>query len=283
MRSKIVKFFLIALAVVAVERFCHWQTDGFRLAKVSVQRTHPFEYPADFPPASIEQKFTFLGSGTQAYAFLGEDGETILKLFKQYHGNFSTDLIAALPETIGKTFLEKRDRRLGHILGSAQIAAEMLPEGTGVIYAHLAQTEMGLGTIEIIDKLGMSRSLDLDNTLFVLQKRAELVPDRLHRLFSIGQVQEAVKQMKSLVHLIESRSMQGIKNKDGNVLRNSGFLGDQPVEIDVGSYTHRNKSTHPNPHKKTAEKASLKLLAWVEKHFPELRKECPESLYEKDS
>lgn len=286
--SKVFYFFLSLLALAAVERFCHWQTGGFRMAKAVTSRVYPLNAPFASTPTSLpelDQSFYFLASGVQCYVFLGEDGKTILKLFKQYHGYLSTDLLRkAFPPSFTRGALQKREKRMATLFRSARIACENLSEETGVYFTHLQKTTPFFKTIKIYDKLGIPHTLDLDQTEFILQKRAEVAGERLHRLFKNDQVAEANKEMNELLDLIENRSRKGIKNKDGKIMHNCGFLGEKPVELDIGSFVVRSSRSHSHdPHKKARVKATRQLLSWVKKQYPQHFPFCKKELLNETS
>jgi len=278
-QSKIFNIFLSLCMLVAIERFCRWQTGGFRLSKATTSHIYPFDCPAQALSDGIVQPFYFLGSGVQFYAFVSEDGQTVMKLFKHHHMGLSTDLVKKLlPKSLAAPILQKRENRMHHLLKSAQIASEKLSEETGVYFTHLCKTDGLLGQITLHDKLGIAHKLDLDTTEFVLQKRAIPVFEHLHLLFQNQKIEEALSAMKNLLVMIENRSKKGIKNKDGKVLRNCGFLGETPVELDIGSFTFRSHSTNPKPHKKAVQKGALQLLGWVKKNYPENLEQCTKTL-----
>jgi len=282
-RSKIFNIILCLFLVIAVERFCRWQTGGFLFTKATTAHVYPFSSTPQVGPSELHQTFYFLGSGVQSYAFLGEDGKTVIKLFKHHHMGLSTDLMKKLlPQAIATPILRNRENRMKHIFKSAQIAFEELPEETGVYYTHLGKTDCLLGQITLCDKIGIFHQLDLDQTEFVLQKRAEPVCERLHILFRSKKTGEAMQAMQNLLTLIENRSRKGIKNKDGKVTENCGFIRDTPIELDIGSYAYRSRSTNPDPHKKAVLKATLQLLHWVKINYPENLQQCRKCLLDEN-
>lgn len=286
--SKIFTLFASFLALVALERFCHWQTGSFSIAKATTSHLYPlstrFSSPSSKQTAlpELDQPFYFLASGAQSYVFLSKDGKTILKLFKHYHGPFSIDLLKKFPFT--HKAVQKREKRMHTLFASAQIAYERLSEETGVYFTHLQKTKSLFKKIEIYDKLGIQHRLDLDQTEFVLQKRAEVAFQRFHKLFTNHQIAEASKEMKQLLVLIENRSKKGIKNKDGKIMKNYGFLGEKPVELDIGSFVVRSsRSTSLHPHKKARMKAARQLLSWIKQQYPQHFSFCKKELLDENS
>lgn len=266
------KIILALILFFSLERFCYWQTDGFRFSKVTTTHQYPFDSPFHPPPQSVHQSFHYLGKGVQFYVFIGDDQQTILKLFKHHHAGLSTD---NLPHQLA-SILERREKRVVRLFKSTEIALKDLPEETGVFYTHLNKSAAQLGKIKLYDKIGIKYELDLDQTEFILQKRAVPLEEKLHSLFTTHQTEKAIDAMHSLLMLLDNRSMKGVKNKDGgHLIRNCGFIGDNPVEIDVGSYVYSEKN---GPIKRV--KPINKLLEWVEKNYPDQLQQCKAGLLE---
>lgn len=277
--SKSIKISLGLLLFLSVERFCHFQTAGFRLSKGISLHPYPYTYQSQKVPICLHQSFYYLGKGVQFYAFLGEDGQTILKLFKHHHIGFSTDFIVrSFPRSWVRKIISSREKRMGHLFESTRIACEEIPETTGVLYLHIGKNGSDLGKGLLYDKIGIKHEVHWDKTDFVLQTRAEPVKDRLQKLFQAGLIEEAIGSMSKLIQSIEDRSRLGIKNKDGNILENCGFVGDIPVEIDIGSFVHRSQSSNPDPHGKAGMRARLQLLGWIKQNYPEKLSICKQTI-----
>lgn len=64
---KLIKILLVALCIFGVERFCHQQTEGFRIRKIASNL--PFQPEWATPPATeeikalLKQPYHFMGSG----------------------------------------------------------------------------------------------------------------------------------------------------------------------------------------------------------------------------
>lgn len=256
-----------------VERFCRAQTEGFRLDKIHSD----FVYVQKAEGGNEEllklllQKFTFLGSGVQSYAFLGEDGKTVLKVFKHYHnlpvkGWLKTVPLPSFLEDYRASILKKREHRLHSIFSSCELAYQELKEETGLIYLHLGKIEDILPTISVRDKIGIFHEIDLNHTAFVLQEKVEMLIPKLDALVKQGEVEKAQACVRSLKELIMRRCTKGVANGDLRIERNIGFAGERAVEIDIGSYNKK-------PHKKRTtpyEKEISKLHRWMRAHYPQI-------------
>lgn len=263
------------MGLILLERFCHSQTDGFRLPKATTSYDYPFFSHYEPPPTTLYQSFHYLGCGVQFYVFLGEDKQTILKLFKHYHAEFSHEFVkGVLPRRLAASIIEKRERLMIRSFKSAEIALKHLPKETGVLYTHLNKTDHSLGKIKIYDKLGILHEIDLDQTEFVIQKRGIGLPEGLHNFFKTKQIDEAIYSMQGLVTLMENRSKKGIKNRDGAIFKNCGFIDGAPAELDIGSYIYAKDDYS----KKTTKRTIQKLLEWVEMNYPQNLSYCKERL-----
>jgi hypothetical protein len=80
--AKIALFLLILL--VGLDRLCHTKTSSFSLNNISHTADNArWNTSPDDPGEILNQKYLFLGSGSQSYVFCSEDGQYILKLSKK--------------------------------------------------------------------------------------------------------------------------------------------------------------------------------------------------------
>ena len=241
-KSKKLRFLIAFLALVAIERFCYVQTAGFRLGKIHS------DFVYEGAPIATEEKqevlaqpFRFLGSGVQCYAFLSQDGTTVLKVFKHYH-NFPIEGFlkeVPLPPLFQRWrahILERRKTRLESIFASCELAYSEWRKESGLLFIHLHPTKTLKQKLTLIDKLGIAHKIDLDQTAFILQKRVEMFSEKMERLRQNNDSEKIKECLASLVSLIQTRCEKGIENSDLRLERNIGFLGTQAVEIDLGSF-----------------------------------------------
>lgn len=276
--NTLIKFVLLVAIVIGIERFCHKQTEGFRLHKIvsSLSFDPRWEVPslseeeAKRVDEILSQKFTFLGSGGQAYAFLSEDKKTVLKLFKLHHlRSWSWLHKMPLPGPFAK-YLCKREEKLPMFFTSCKIAMQDFRDRTGMIYLHLNKTSHLKRKLTLIDKLGITHKIDLDTTEFALQEKAELAYPRLKRLKAEGDIESAKQSIDSLLSLIVERCQRGIQDRDPNIRRNIGFLGNKAIEVDLGSFSREEFLKNSFAYKPILYYSSLDLKHFLEKHFPEL-------------
>lgn len=261
---KLYKIILFCFLFFAIERFCHRQTEGFRLQKIASQLPYRSEWAT--PPASsevkelLDQPYFFLGSGGQCYAFLSEDGQTVLKLFKHHH-------LRALPFGIQK---KKRQQKLEELFSSFKIAQEKLQQETGLVYLHLNATDDLSKTLILVDPLGIRHPIDPDRTTFALQKKAEMALPTLQKLVDAQEWKAVQNHLSSLLDLIVSRSQKKVADWDPIIKRNMGFINGKAVEIDLGSFSLDPSLSSPINRRRAVFFETLKLRRWVKKKAPAL-------------
>lgn len=261
---KLIKIMLIALCAFGVERFCHQQTEGFRIRKIASDL--PFRAEWATPSASneirtlLKQPYHFLGSGGQCYAFLSEDGSTVIKFFKHHH-------LRPLPFSIQA---QKRTATLNHTFSSFKIAYDHLREETGILYLHLNRTRDLKIKMTLIDPIGISHEIDLDTTTFAVQKCAKPALPTLQKLCFEKKVEEAGSHLASLLDMMMVRVRSGIGDCDPNIHNNIGFIDGKAVEIDLGSFFLDETLADPLAQKRVLFFETLKLRRWLKKRTPEL-------------
>lgn len=243
-------------ALVGIARFCHFQTHGFRVAKL--EHLPPPSHATALPPAPsaiqslLQQRFTYLGRGLQSFAFVSEDGLSVLKL--------------CTARCKPKTFI------------SYLIAYEELKDQSALLYLHLDQSELLGQTLHIVDALGICHSLPADQLLFLVQQKAELAYPRLNYLMAQGQVEQAKKALHALLQLIASKFHKGIADSDPLIRTNFGFIGDRPVQIDVGSLSKNPRVQDPAFFRIEFARITASLKSWLAQHHPSLLPELEQEV-----
>jgi len=204
--------------------------------------------------AACPKRFTYLGSGVQCYAFLSEDGKSVLKLFKHYHLWPSTSLLKKLPFTAG--IVRAREKRMESIFNSAHFAAQHLEKETGILALQINLSKKRLPTVEVKDKIGVTHQVDLNKTPFLLQKRATPFFEALEK-FTTEEIETTITQLVETLKTFDS--------SDHLLSTNFGFCEGMPCAIDVGSLKKRTRPAS----RKELYFLTLQLRDWLLSRHPD--------------
>lgn len=277
---------LLFSAVFTYNKLSYDSTDGF--SKSFVEFDLPYKEEWNVLPITSEKEsevdsllskhYTYLGKGARSYAFLSEDGETVLKFFKyRYHQPHW--MVRYLPDLPLINYFRKKKLgkvSLDTVLTGYKNAYDYDREGTGLLYVHLNETKEKHPVIKVSDKSGHEVEIDLDRARFVLQKKVEEAEDVLARLLEAGDVQTASERIAQIFDLYHSQHAKGLIDLGNGILRNNGFDGSQAIHFDVGKLVKK----RDNPSDKMIHMAK-KVELWVEIHYPEYREEIVQTLNHK--
>ena len=246
------KAFLSLLIFIAIAYLCRSQTAGFTPTKIDASTFLATPDPRWQTPEQniaplLDQPFRFLGAGAQTYAFESEDGTIVLKFIKQSHRRplpwLAKLRLPSFLEPWRSHIIEKRRRHLHNLMKSCYVARTILPEETGVFYAHFQKTNALEGKkVTLIDNIGIAHKILINETLFVLQDKVDLL---LHDL-NQGRIE-------AMIDLTHRQCQKGIANSDMAFNRNFGFKGDKAISLDIGSF-------HINPRLKEPGKCKEEFL-----------------------
>lgn len=229
--------YIILLFLVAAGLWVKFSSsEGFSEDKIaSSLAPHP-AWAIDRPSPEQQQKiqtilasrFKFLGEGAQSFAFETEDGKYVLKFFKMRR------FTPSLADHLCPHVVRRRLKNLNWVFNGYKIAYEKFRQDTGLIFIHLAKTNHLHQKVQLLDATGKEHTIDLDKTEFILQEKAELIFDRLAHLKQQGDRERMQNSIQAILDLVKRRVDQGYADRDKAVSNNFGFVGDRPIQLDVG-------------------------------------------------
>lgn len=267
------------LALLALERLHSYKNGGFRPSKLTSSLPSVHLPPSPEIDTLLDQPFRYLGKGGTSFVFLGEDGHTVLKLFKHQHLFSKSSLFSVtLPGITDLWRINKIARNLGRhphkhhrfFLNSCKLAYEELKEETGLIYLNPQPNSYFAKKVVLIDSWGLRYSVDLSRTEFALQKKAELFFPYLENLLKKRQHEQCKLAIDSLLTQIQTRCSKGIGDRDPNLEINFGFIDGKAIEFDLGSYFSSPKLKNSAAQASELFFATHALQMWLEKHSPDL-------------
>lgn len=252
---------LLILAIATLATFFSQKvTDGFTVGKLG--EVFLDESPVKFDESFLTQEYHYWGKGGQSYVFLSEDGQYILKFFR---GSKLKNL--SLPPRTAQRLRKYLDQqaKMRQTLQSYAIAHRLLKEESGIVAVHLSPTDSLTSELTLVDRSMIRHRLNANRYPFVIQKRADLVKQTISQLMDRGEIASAKIALKSLFSLIEKQRELGIADNDPNLVKNFGFIGSKPIQIDGGSFSLGvSLSNDRLSHSKED------LQNWINRYYPEL-------------
>lgn len=283
MKSKIKQVLLIftwIAATIGVARFCHHQTKGFALSKIqsnfpaNLKAVEVKEEEKELLDSLFQQKFHFLGRGLQSFVFESEDKKYVLKLCNNRYGRkigiFS--LLSYIPLVNKWAQLKKLyyQGKLDKTFQSYQIAFEEMQDRTGLVYTHLNPSSNLPSKLKLVDPIQINHVIDLNDTAFLIQRRATLVYPALKDYFEHGDLDGAKGALSSLLELFFWKWDHCIADNDPLIRTNYGLIDGKAIQIDVGPLSKASSSLPWAQRKDEIQRITTSLRLWLNENAPPL-------------
>ena len=276
------RFFCIFLVLcgffVGLDHFFHRKPNEFSVLVNALSLSAP---QWDIDPLSsteqreidqiLNQKFTYLAKGSQAYAFLSEDKKYVLKFIKQ-HILCPNSWLCYVPFPFNPYYQKytNRKKKSQATYRACQIAFHHCKDATALVYLHLNPTNHLHQTITLYDKRGHAKSLKIDQACFMIQKNADLIYTRIEQLMSKNEIEKAKNIIASVFFLIDFLGKKGVFDNDPNIQTNFGLVDDTAVQIDVGNMKIDPLRTSSLTSKQEVGKIVAPFRTWIQENYPEL-------------
>jgi hypothetical protein len=253
-----------------IDRSIHSHSGRPFLSNIFVPSSQPISAEcAALPPEILDQKFFYLDKGAQAYAFISEDQRYVLKFYK-LHIYGPNSFLSYLPFGSFHDRWQHKKQKYAFTLQSVRTAFELFKGETGLVYAHLSPTSALKKSVEVVDRRGKQHRVELDRTLFVVQKRADLPYAYIATLMQKGDVEGAKRALASIFTLLEKFGKDGVTDNDVIVRKNIGFIDGKAAQIDVGKMRIEPSRIGTDAWRYELHKFTASLKVWLEKNYPEL-------------
>lgn len=279
-RSGFFYLFLLLLLSPLLSYGIRKLTLGFTLYAIEsrIPISKPLSYlDPSFDPKILDQHFFLFNTGAQAFAFISEDGEYILKFFKGHHYE-TQPWVHLAPDFIIPKRAKRADKRLIRDTISYAIACHELQNESGLIAMQLGSNDLINKTIKLVDNSGTSYSLDLKHNDFILQKKAKLLYPYLQELIEKKDDIQARQAIQSLLALMVQINNKGIYDEDSKIHRNAGFVNNRPIFIDVGRFAWLEKTKDPAFQYQNLLHETRTFKIWLKENYPHLVSVLDESL-----
>jgi len=229
----------------------------------------------------LNQKFSYLGKGKQAFAFVSEDGQHVLKVFKpsspftqvRFLGKsrkVSFSKIPGMKFLFGLLHAKEIQEQTEKDFQSCLNSFVNFPKETELEYLHLAESDHLDENITLFDKIGVMHKLNADKTCFLLQKKADLLYPTLHSYIEKGNTEKAKKLLSSLVELSFSFVKEGIDSPT-TVEKNLGCIETRAILIDTGRMLQRKDFSVTGPKIDDMDYCVHHMRKWLKEKAPSLQ------------
>ncbi len=275
------KLLIIAATFLSLSHFCNIQTKGFR--PYLILSNLPNELRWEVPPLTeteqqnintlLDQSFTYLGSGGWCFAFLGEDQKTVLKFYKHdhlrlphilSHFHFQNLLLKSAPWPKETPYFQEFN------FNSCTLLYKEAKELTGLLYVHLNKTKGLHKPVTLIDNIGICHTIDLDQTEFLVQKKADLLIPHIDRLAKEETSEEAKRSLDQIIDCLLTLYKRGIRDLDQSFRNNFGYTQEGAIALDLSSYTFDESLKNPEVYKKELIRKTQRLSRFLRKNHPDL-------------
>lgn len=165
--------------------------------------------------------------------------------------------------------MSEKKRKLIGVFNGYDLAYRENREASELVYLHLVPTRQLNLQATVVDKIGLTRRIPLDDVVFLLQKKGETLRTRLQRLLQKDHLEEAKEALSSIINMYLSEYQKGIYDRDHGVMHNTGFVGDHPFHLDVGKLSKEEAMRQVDVYKKDLEHVIWKIDSWVKRTYPQ--------------
>lgn len=242
---RFIKFFIFIICFYYISSFCTKKTDGFSIRRLQTTLSLHNRGSQEIADKILSQPFHYLDRGGQTFVFLSEDQKYVLKFFKNGPN-------AVIPL---KNHHLKKEMKLMRGIQGYLLAFEKLPQESGLVFLKLDTQKPCRHEIILFDKLGIKHTVNLQKTVFAIQKKGEPLISYLKMTSDVPAAFEAVK---TLIHI---RNTQGINDHDSHFHKNIGFIDGKPAFLDPGKFAQERCDDKLYP---------PQFVNWVCLHYPEI-------------
>lgn len=228
-------FVVLTAGIVYISPICR-RPDTFSAKRAAISFRHHPEWdilPLSSPEQQhinqiLSQPFRHLAGGSQSFAFESADGKYVIKFFRIKR------LVPRPIHCFRPKKIANRQRNLHLLFNAYKLMYEKFRKESGLVYIHLNKSKDLNLTLRVTDRMNQEHLVDLDEVPFIIQEKAELLILRLMRLKGENKSKELNQTIDSFLGLVKQRIKEGITDLDPGIEQNYGFVGDRPIQIDVG-------------------------------------------------
>ena len=281
---------IISTAVLSVF-LSETRTEGFRTSKIKLknQAAIPFkienikEHDISKACDILNQNFTYLGRGRQYFVFESADEKYVIKFLNK--DNFSCPpLLKKLSfiKPIDK-IVKRKEKKYYLTFSSMKLSFENLKKESKLIFINLNKDIKLTKTLKIKNKCGSEFFIDLNNTIFILQKKITPFFTHLESIYEQEGQAGLEQALDEYLKFILFRCSLNIADDDVTVGDNMGFYKNKPVLIDNGRLYFDDSLQNRRPMIEEMLRSTKHLRKWLLINHPDQASFLNKKILQKDS
>jgi len=234
----------------------------------------------------LNQNFSYLGQGNQTYAFISDDGKHVLKFFKFGHLK-PKEWLKWIPDIgpikqMKKNTRDSQENKLQRIFQGHWIALTHNKENCGLITAQLDPSSKYDQSVEVRDRIGVIRTINLNTTVFALQEKALVARELFNKYLMQNDLKQTELLIDKIFELYRNEYSRCVYDRDHNVIDNVGFSKGKAIHIDVGKLRYDVKIQNKDNYlPDVKDKVVKRISTWVNRYYPQHSRHIDEYLKEK--
>lgn len=257
-----VKGKILSLSVaILLTAFTLQFSSGFSLSKIALDL--PQEISIEPPLPLLSEPYTYLSHGRQSFVFESADHQTVIKFFNQTYFKPKWYRIFFFSEKAKEKYQKKIALRQKFYHTSYPLAMKEMPFETGILYVHLGPSQTKLPKLSLIDPSGRKLIVDLNQTAFVLQKKANSYLEYMQEVLQKEGASGLKREIDRWLLLSQQRIERGILDNDHDIWNNVGILEGSIFFIDPGKFYREKIPLSPKALHLEWWKATHRLYRWL--------------------
>lgn len=236
-------------------------SSGFSLSKIVIDL--PKEPSKSSNSFEISGPYRYLSHERKSFALESADRKSVIKFFNQKYFRPRWYRVFLRSKKARRKYDKKISLRKKFYETSYFLAMKEMQKETGIIYIHLSNTQASLPTVELIDSSGRTILVDLNQTAFVIQKKATPYLSYMEEISQKEGTDGLKKEIDRWLSFSSRRIEKGIFDKDHDIWSNTGVLDGEVVCIDPGRYYVEENKTDPALLELEWWKATHRLYKWL--------------------
>ncbi|NGX56053.1 MAG: hypothetical protein K1060chlam5_00287 [Candidatus Anoxychlamydiales bacterium] len=268
-KNKILVYVVTLKILILLIFLGYIRTDGFSLRLIQKPLVFSNKKTENIDEISsiLDQNFKYLARGRQSFVFVSDDDKYVIKFLNSRRYDVELLKNNVFNSKYIKKHYERRKKRFLEDCRALDLAFDNFRDEAALVYVHPYRTNCFNKTLNFFDKLNRKNSVDLDEVVFILQKKANFIFYE-----ALDKAEDSLKDhlIKDYLNVIEKRAKALVIDSDLD-RRHSNYavLNNKVITIDVGRTYLDEKLKEPYFFKKEIIRSTKSLRRYLMKRYPE--------------